>query len=238
MKITESFVGTIEKLQYVQFENKNELAKASEPIIYICNATISEVGRGMAKFKQLHNAVLYLTKKQFDLVDEESGKHNFLEKGDRINILEGCKWQSTALEYKSYHEDVIRKVDKSKLKVDSKGKTYYSEKVFAYKIICKQDAWSINTKWYDQNYCTIYKSGVKLPLENKQQFMKDKTLDFFLDPPEMDRVDLFNEQTVKVIAYSNGNKFAEKQMSVKTDINQKAGTYYLLLENAEVADEG
>ena len=106
MKILENFIGVVEKLQYVSFENKSSFSKAEEPILYVCNATISEVGRGMAKFKQQHNAVFYLTKEQFELVDE-SGKHAIIEKGDRINILAGSKWQSTPLEYKSYSDRMI-----------------------------------------------------------------------------------------------------------------------------------
>ena len=228
MKIIENFVAVIEQVKYKQFENKNKNTKDEEPILYLCNATISEVGRGMSRFKTEHNVCFYLTKEQFD--------EKIIEKSDRVNILAGCKWQPQLLDYKTYDQNKIKEADKSQLKVDSAGKTYMQFKCFAYKIICKgEDSWSINAKWYDQNYCTIVNTKVKLPLESKKQFESKNELDFFLDPPEMDIISPLNGQIVKVIAYSNKNKFAEKQMEVYTEKNEKEETNYLLLK--EVVEE-
>ena len=228
MKITEDFVAVIEQVKYKEFENKNSKKKDEEPTLFLCNATISEVGRGMSKFKQQHNVVFYLTEDQYT--------ERIIEKGDRVNILAGCKWQSQLLDYKSYDQEKIKAADKSQLKVDSGGKTHLQFKCFAYKIICKdENSWSMNAKWYDQNYCTILNTRVKLPLEDKKQFEAKNKLDFFLDPPEMEIIDKLNGQIVKVIAYSNKNKFSEKEMSVYTEKNEKDGTNYLLLE--EVSKE-
>lgn len=223
MKITENFVAVIEQVKYKEFENKNKKEKEKEPTLFLCNATISEVGRGMSKFKSEHNVVFYLTEDQYT--------ERVIEKGDRVNILAGCKWQPQLLDYKSYDQNKIKEADKSQLKVDSSGKTHLHFKCFAYKIICKdENSWSMNAKWYDQNYCTILNTRVKLPLEDKKQFEAKNKLDFFLDPPEMEIIDKLNGQIVKVIAYSNKNKFSEKEMSVYTERNEKDGTNYLLLE--------
>lgn len=232
MKITEDFVATIEKLQYASFENQNKFEKENEPIMYVCNATISEVGRGLSRFKQYHNIALYLTKEQFEELDGETKKHTFIEKGDRIRVLAGSKWQSTPFEYTSYNKSVIEKVDRSKLSVDANGKTYFSEKVFSYKIIAKKGDWEMERKWYDQNFCTIAKSRVKLPLTDKKQF-QSKTLEFFLEPMEMRAIEDLHGEVVKLIAYSNGNKFGEKDVVVYAKVDSAAGVNYLLLEDVE-----
>lgn len=232
MKITEDFVATVEKLQYASFENQNKFEKEKEPTMYVCNATISEVGRGLSRFKQYHNIAVYLTEEQFNEIDSTTKKHTYIEKGDRIKVLAGSKWQSTPFEYTSYNKKVIEKVDRSKLSVDANGKTYFSEKVFSYKIIAKKGDWEIERKWFDQNYCTIEKSRVKLPLLDKKQF-QSKTLEFFLEPIEMRVIEDLHGEVVKVIAYSNGNKFAEKQMVVYAKVDTTAGVNYLLLEDVE-----
>lgn len=232
MKITESFVGLVERLQYAKFENKKNFEKENDPIMYVCNVTVSEIGRGLSRFKQYHNLVLYLTEEEFNQIDEETKKHSFLEKGDRVRINAGAKWQSHLFEYTSYKDSVVEKVDKSKLQVDKNGKVFFSEKVLAYKVVAKIGDWSIETKWYDQNYCTIPKSRVKLPLLDKKQF-SEKSLEFFLEPIEMSIMEDYDGETTKVIAYSNGGKFAEKEMVVHTRVDKNAKVNYLLLENAE-----
>lgn len=226
MKI-EPFVCTIEKLQYKSFENKSKFSE--DPIAYVCNATVSEVGRGMTKHKTYHNVTFYLTEEQYNA--------QIIEKKDRMNILEGAKWQSSKLDYMSFNPETIKKADPSKLQVNEKGQTYYKESVYAYKVVCKQGTWDIKTKYYDQNYCTIFNSRLKLPLEDKEQFKTQEKLEFFLDQKEMELVRNLDAQTVRVVAYSNNNKFAEKNMLVDIDINKENGTYYLAItgvDNEEV----
>jgi hypothetical protein len=232
MKITESFVGIVTRLQYATFENKKNFQKETDPVMYVCNVTVEEVGRDLSRFKQYHNLVLYLTEEEYNTIDEEKNTHCFIEKGDRIRINAGAKWQSHLFEYTSYKDSVIDKVDRSKLQVDKNGKVFFSEKVLAYKVVAKIGDWGIETKWYDQNYCTIPNSRVKLPLLNKAQF-KETTLEFFLDPIELNILEDYDGQVVKLIAYSNGTKFAEKEMTVHTKVDKSAKINYLLLEDVE-----
>lgn len=225
MKITENFVAQIESVKYKEFINKNK--NNEEMRNYICNATIKEVGRGMAKSHQQHNVVFYL--------NEEDFTERIIEKGDRINIFAGAKWKSQLLEYKSFDEEKIKNADTSQIKIDDKGRRYLYFKCFAYKIECRdENSWSFNTKWYDQNYCTIINTGVKLPLEDKKQFEINDKLDFFLDPPEMRIINKLNGTVFKVIAYSNKNKFAEKNMLICAEKNENDGTNYLLLQEVQV----
>lgn len=236
MKVTENFVGVVEQLRYAKFEKKKITNEDEEKEIYICNLVISEVGRGLSKFKQKHNVVLYLNEEQYNQIDEDSGAKNFIEKGDRIEIFAGAKWQSQELDYKSYDSNKIKNADKSQIKIDTKGKSYWHIKCYAYKIVCKsQETWKIKSKWYEQNYCTIFKTRVKLPLLQKTDFTKKEKIDFYLENFEMHLLKQFNGQTVRVIAYSNGNKFAEKEMLVYLNRQDEENLNYLLL--SEVASE-
>ena len=233
MKIVEDFSVVIENVKYISFENKSAFTKEEKPTIYLCSANVSEVGRGMSRFKQYHNVQFYLTEEQWNVLDE-AGKHVFLEKGDKVNILAGAKWVSQNLDYKSYNKEVIEKADKSQLKVDKDGKTYWNTKCYAYHVQCKDEkAFALENKWYDRVVCTILNSKIKLPLESKEQFKQAK-LDYFLDPPEMDVIEQYEDQIVKVVAYSDGNKFGEKMVHVSTTRDLDAGTYYLVLD--EVTD--
>ena len=232
MKITENFKGVVEKIKYTKLENKSQYKKDGDADFnYLCNITIAEVGKGMAKFPQRHNVVIYLTEKQFNAVDEETHAHNLIEKCDRINILAGAKWKSKPLSYKSFSKDTIEKADKSQLKVDETGKTYWEMHAYAYTIHCKPEDWSMESKYYDQNYCTIKDSGVRLPLETKKSF-DAQSLDWYLDDFERDKISPFNEQVCRVILYSNKNKAKEKNMIVQLQVDDENKTNYLLLIDA------
>lgn len=233
MKITENFKGVVEKIKYAKLENKSQYKKDGDADFnYLCNITIAEVGKGMAKFPQRHNVVIYLTEEQFNTVDEETHAHNLIEKGDRINILAGAKWKSKPLSYKSFSEDTIKKADKSQLKVDETGKTYWEMHAFAYTIHCQPEDWSMESKYYDQNYCTIKDSGVRLPLETKKSF-DAQNLDWYLDDFGRDKIYPFNEQICRVILYSNKNKAKEKNMLVQLRVDDENKTNYLLLSEVE-----
>ena len=73
-----------------------------------------------------------------------------------------------------------------------------------------------------------------MPLEDKKQFEINDKLDFFLDPPEMRIINKLNGTVFKVIAYSNKNKFAEKNMLICAERNENDGTNYLLLQEVQV----
>lgn len=223
MKITENFVVVIDKLKYTKFENQNKFTKENEPEVFTCNAVVYEVGRGMARYKQFHQVVFYLTEQEYN--------EQVIEKGDRINILAGAKWKSSLLQYKSYNKETIEKANKTYLKVDDKGKVYYSEYVYAYKIHAEKGMWSINCKIWDQNYCTIKESGVKLPLENKSHF-NETSLDWIIEDDEFEKLKQYATQSVTVIAYSNKAKFAEKNMQCTIKILPENNTKYLLLEKS------
>lgn len=212
------FVCTVERLAYATFDNK--MKKNEEPILYVCNATVAEVGRGLAKFKAYHNVLFYLS--------EEEYKDKVIEKGDRIDIAGTSKWKSSELEYRSYKPSLIKKADKSKLITDDKGKTCYKDTVYAYKIHCKENDWAINAKWYDQNYCTIKESGIKLPLETKKQF-ENKTLEFYLDKDEYDKLLKYADSVQLLIAYSNKSKYNEKQAQITLSYDEESDVYHLIL---------
>lgn len=232
MKITENFKGVVEKIKYNKLENTSKYKKEGDSDFnYLCNITIAEVGQGMAKFPQRHNVVINLTEEQFNTIDEESKQHTIIEKGDRINILTGAKWKSKPLSYKSYSQETISKADKSQLKVDEQGKTYWEMFAYAYTIHCKPEDWSMESKYYDQNYCTIFESGVKLPLESKKSFNAD-ILDWYLDDNEKDKISLFDGKVCRVILYSNKAKASEKNMLVSLQVDNDNKTNYLLLRNA------
>ena len=233
MKITENFKGVVEKIKYTKLENNNKYKKDGDADFnYLCNITIAEVGKGMAKFPQRHNVVIYLTEEQFNAVDEETHAHNLIEKGDRINILAGAKWKCKPLSYKSFSKETIEKADKSQLKVDETGKAYWEMHAYAYAIHCKETDWSMESKYYDQNYCTIKGSGVRLPIETKKSF-DAQSLDWYLDDFERDKILPFNEQVCRVILYSNKNKAKEKNMIVQLQVDDENKTNYLLLSEVQ-----
>lgn len=218
------FTCKVERLGYKKFENQNQQTKEREPIIYMCNTTVSEIGRGMGKFKTFHNIVFILNEQEF--------AEKCIEKNDRITIMPTAKWKSTKLEYKSYNPEMINKADKSKLKSDEKGKTYYEDVVFAYKVKCRANDWQMETKWYDQYYCTIKDSRIKLPLEEKKQF-SNKVLEFFLDDDEVNKIKEFSGKTCTLLGYGNGNKFDEKQVDVNLTIEDELNAKKLTIQNRE-----
>lgn len=220
MKVSQ-FTCQVEKLGYKKVENKVSAKKEEEPMLFLCNATVSEIGRGLGRFKTYHNIMFVLNEQEFN--------ERCIEKNDRIIIMPTAKWKSTKLEYKSYNPEMINKADKSKLKTDEKGKTYYEDVVFAYRVQCKKNDWQIETKWYDQYYCTIKDSRVKLPLEEKKQF-SNNMLEFYLDDDEVSKIEPFNKKVCTLIGYANGGKFDEKQINVEMVIDKENGSNRLTLE--------
>ena len=227
MKITENFIGVVDKIKYSQCKNVSKYKKEGDAdILYFCNITINEVGKGMVKFPQRHNVVIDMTAQQFD--------EKPIEKGDRIKILAGAKWKSSPLNYKSYANNVIEKADKSQLKVDSKGKVYWEMHAYAYTIQCKFDNWEMESKFYNQNYCTIFNSGIHLPLERKDCF-KDSVLTWVIDEKEKEQIKPFDSKVCRIILYSNKNKAQEKEMLVELKFDDENKTNYLQLSEVENA---
>lgn len=220
MKI-QSFKADIVTTKYVKFENKSAFTKEENPEMFVCNVVINEVGRGLSKFKVQHQATLMMTPEQWEA--------KVIEKGDRIEFSDNATFKpDRSVEFKTYDPEKIKNYDKSQLKVDEQGKVYASSKVFPYSLRAKVGDWSLVGKYYDLNYFTIKNSGVKLPLENKEQFEQDEPFEFVLDQNEADAIAQFNGQTVLVIAYSNMNKFADKEMTVSLK-RDEAGAYVLKL---------
>lgn len=219
MKVS-AFVGKVVSLSYKNFENKIKTENIDETELYLCNVTVEEIGRGMSRYKTYHNILIYLNKEEFD--------ERCIEKNDRIYIGDTAKWKSTKLEYNSYKPEVIKNANKSKLKTDDNGKTFYQDLVFAYKVVCKKNDWQMETKWYDQHYCTIKDSRLKLPLEDKKQF-NNLVLEFYLDYDEIDLVKDFNGTVQTLLGYSNHNKMGEKKVGVELVRDEENGCYRLTL---------
>lgn len=197
MKI-KPFKCIIESLAYVSS------TKNPQKPIYICNVTVKESGKGSAFNKTQHNLILYLTQEQFD--------NKILEKGDEIQVNDS-KWKQIVTYYTSYSKSVVDKADKSKLKVDSNGKAYFSEKIFSYKIQVKNSNWELSCKWYDLTYLKIKDRNIKLPLMSKKQFDLD-IIDFVLEEKEFRELKDLNLTQQIIIGYYKKNKFAEETRGV------------------------
>lgn len=192
------FKCIIESLAYVSSK------KNPEKPIFICNVTVKESGRGSAFDKTQHNLILYLTQEQFD--------NKILEKGDEIQVND-AKWKQVITYYTSYNKKVIEKADKSKLKVDSNGKVYFTEKIFSYKIQVKNSNWELFCKWYDVTYLKIIGKDIKLPLMSKKQFNLD-IIDFVLEEKEFSELKDLNLTNQTVVGYYKKNKFAEENRGI------------------------
>ena len=60
------FKADIINVKYVKYENKNEKIKAVDPLIYVCNAQIKEIGQGLANASRYHQVQIYLTEEDFN----------------------------------------------------------------------------------------------------------------------------------------------------------------------------
>lgn len=192
------FKCIIESLAYVSS------TKNPQKPIYICNVTVKESGKGSAFDKTQHNLILYLTQEQFE--------NQILEKGDEIQVNDS-KWKQIVTYYTSYSKAAIDKADKSKLKVDSNGKAYFSEKIFSYKIQVKNSNWELSCKWYDLTYLKIKDRNIKLPLMSKKQFDLD-IIDFVLEEKEFRELKDLNLTQQIIIGYYKKNKFAEENRGI------------------------
>jgi len=220
------FKADIINVKYVKYENKNEKIKAVDPLIYVCNAQIKEIGQGLANASRYHQVQIYLTEEDFN--------NRALEKGDRIQILDGATWVPVGkTDYITYAPAKIATYDKSQLKVDDKGRTYAKTTIYPYTIRVKADQFKILYKWYDKNYCTITESRIKLPLESFFQFKKDKEIAFFLDEDEYNKLLPYNGEIVNVICYSTGQRKAEKQMETFMAFDETNNAYILTLRALE-----
>lgn len=214
------FNADILSVKYISFENKSNYS--DEPIIYMCETWIKEVGQGLAKANYCHNAKLQISKELFD--------DKALEKGDRIKILDKATWHpDKPVEFISRTKEKIKNADKSTLVTDENGFTVSKRTIYPYSIRCKETQWELVSKFYDLNYATIVNSGIKLPLKNNKQFAKSKELEFYLDPPEMTIIGPMKDEIVKVISYSNKNKIGEKNMQIKISIDKESGLNKLTL---------
>lgn len=216
MKI-QPFLGKIDKIQYKTFKsNSNEGQE-----LYACLCNIIEIGKGLAKYKRFHNALLYLSIQQYN--------EKYLEKGDIINFKENCQWKSYPFTFRSYNPNIIKNKDKSLLKIDNNGKTYYEESAYAYKIVCKEGSWDLKEKYYEKIYCTITRSGLKLPLETKNDFFNQDNLKYFLDIQEMQKISKYDGMVETICAYNGSKKLGEKKMTIKLTQDKDAQTNILSL---------
>ena len=220
------FYAEIISVKYLKIENKIKQNKDFEPEIYICNANIKELGRGLAKSHQYHQVQFQLNRQDFD--------DKILEKGDRVQIMDNATWYPQGkMEYKTYDAKKIEKYDKSQLFIDEKGRTYAKTTAYPYIIKVKPEQFKVTTKWYDQNYCCIKSSRVKLPLDSKKQFQTENEFNFFLDEEEYQKLCNYHGCTAFVVAYHCGNKFDEKEMSVVLVKDNSSGNYLLSLKKFE-----
>jgi len=214
------FKGDLIKIFYTSFKNKSEFIEDDK--IYICNVTMKEVGKGLTKSKLYHNASLQMTKVDW--------KKKLLEKGDRIEILDGAMWhpENVAI-YTIRDKEKLKKCDKSQLSVDEKGYTVGNIYIYPYTLRCKTTQWKLISKFTNQNYCTIYGTRIKLPLENKIEFFNKKSLSWFLDKNEFDLLLQLHQKQVVVLDYGNKQLKTKKTMTVILKEDQTTNTYFLQL---------
>lgn len=221
MKI-EPFNCLIENASYV------EVKKEDKESMYCCNISFREMGRGCAFVKHSHNAILYMNKEQFE--------NKLIEKGDFVKIT-NSKWRQIPVYYTSYNKEVINKTDKSKLKVDKDGKTFFSERIFSYKISIPADSWELLYKWYDLTYLMIGDSKIKLPLLNKGQF-KDNQLDFILEEPEFAELQKYNNTQQTIIGYYKNKKYDSSTRQILVYMDENDNFVLRINKLEEDADNG
>jgi hypothetical protein len=215
-----AFKGDISRVHYSSFENKSSFSE--EPIIYLCNVTIREVGRGLARAKFYHNASLQMIKEEWD--------KKLLEKGDRIEILDNATWHAdTPVEYTVRNKEKLKKLNKSVLQKDKNGYTVGKMYAYPYSIRCKPNQWRMICKFTEQNYCTIFGSSIKLPLNSKVQFLNENELSWYIDKNEFETLLPLQDEQVRVISYSTNQKKAEKIMLVTLQEETEIEQYYLKL---------
>lgn len=215
------FKADVISMTYQQFETKQQ-KQDEDPIIYVCRANVKETGQGMSKAKWYHNISLYLSKDEFD--------DKIIEVGDRLEISDRAKWRPLKkVEIRTYNPEKLKKSDKSKLKVDEKGRTYASNPVFPYEIKAKIGDWKIDSKMGDRDFCIIAGTTLKLPITEKETY-EATAIDYFLDENENDAIASYNGQNVTIKFYKGNVKQGEKTMHVTIKFDTDADAYYLLLE--------
>lgn len=219
-----SFKADVSNVKYSSFENKNPQTKETDPMIYVCNAQIKEVGQGLSKSFRNHQAQIFLSKEDFD--------NKIIEKGDRILIKDNATWYPMGkVDYITYDPKKIEKHDKSELQIDSKGRTYAKTTIFPYVIRVKKDQFKIDCKWFDKDYCTVVSSRIKLPLEDQKQFEKETELAFYLEKEEFERLEPLNTENVQVISYHYNQKKKEKTMELFAMFDKENNAYILSLKD-------
>lgn len=225
MKIL-GFKCDVVNVKYVQIDNPSRFNKEEEPTLYICMASVREVGQGLAKVKSYVNVKFLLTQEEFE--------NRAIEPKDRLEILDNATWrQEKSIQYKTYDPEKIKTYDTSLLKKDSTGKTYAEFRLYPYSLRCKQGSWKTLYKYYEKNYCTIENSRVHLPLETREQFEIENKLYWFLENDEMAKVRSLDGQQVRVFAYESGNKVNEKIMSVQAQYDATNNTNCLILSRIQ-----
>lgn len=217
-------------IRYLTFESNIKGNKGE--LLYICNTVVREIGRGYHKFAPQHNIMIYLTKEQYEQRDEETNVQNFIEKNDILTIKETAKWKSKLFKFNTSNPEKVKKANKTQLKINEKGIVYKEERIYAYKVVCQQEDYEIKMKWYEEYYCTIKNSRVRLPLAQKEQ-VNDTKLDWFLDMGETVLIGKYNNEITEILFYRNNTYLLTKEMLVKVMLNAENGTNYLVLEEAK-----
>lgn len=194
--------------------------KCKNEFNYYLRLTVKEVLIGKQK-KSYHKGILYINKEDYE---KETFSIN-----DRLLFTENVKFTSKSLKYSSYDEKIIEKklkneYEKRNVKIDEKGKSYWSDYVNAYTFTAKIGDIKLLEKAEEIHYVKI--ANVKYPMEESE--FNENIYRYYINEKDFEDFKEFNNKIVELKFYKR--KKIKSKSNYNLRIIQKSTSKILELE--------